>query len=397
MRNSHPTKALFLLHEGIGATIFNSQVAEHVEDMKKKNVVFDILTFETWNKSWNSSNCNLEKFEKAYPETTLVLKKGVNIFLPIINLYNAILLLRFLFYNRTRYSFIHARADYSAFIALITKPFHKIPVIWDCRGDSLNELNNSLSRKNPIMKLFGSLYLIPSMRIRIFVNTRFADKAIFVSDALKSLYIKDLKSQHFEVIPCPVAETKFFFDENLRHSKRKELSIKDDEFVFMYSGSMVGYQFTDGLRKIFEKIVMDKRNIILILTTEPAKARNNFNTLPLEKLLIFEAAFHEMVSFYNASDFGILLRENKRLNYVASPTKFGEYSLSGLPVIMNDTVAQCYNFSREIGNYISFEEREYKILSIRKRYEIAERSKNFYSRQALNQLYLNLYSSLTSQ
>ena len=46
----------------------------------------------------------------------------------------------------------------------------------------------------------------------------------------------------------------------------------------------------------------------------------------------------EMVKYLNAADYGILFRENVPMNNVASPSKFAEYILCGLPTIISEGV-----------------------------------------------------------
>ena len=38
--------------------------------------------------------------------------------------------------------------------------------------------------------------------------------------------------------------------------------------------------------------------------------------------------FYEINKYYNVADFAILIRSDRSLNHVASPTKFGEYCLT---------------------------------------------------------------------
>ena len=67
---------------------------------------------------------------------------------------------------------------------------------------------------------------------------------------------------------------------------------------------------------------------------------------------MIEAAYHEVNSYLNAADAGFLLREQNPLNEVASPTKFAEYCLTGLPVIMQNTVKDAFEMARSLGNLI---------------------------------------------
>jgi hypothetical protein len=391
MNEENHVRYLFLMFEGIGSTIFNSQVAVHVNEMNKNNLKFDILSFETWRKQWKKSNENLILYKNNNSNLNIKLSKGINIYLPLLNLMNVFLFLYYIYPKRKDYKLIHARSDYAAFISIITRPLHKLPVIWDCRGDSVDELRYSFDKKNILLRLISLVYLLPILRIRLFIINRFADRAIFVSEALRNHYYKFLKTSNYRIIPCPVSENIFYFDNKLRNEKRKELNFGEEQRVFLYSGSMVGYQFITGLEKFFEKILMDPNNIVMILTSEPDKAKKYFSFLSDKKLLILSAPFMEMVAFYNAADFAILIRESRRLNYVSSPTKFGEYCLSGLPVIMNDTVEQAFTIANEIGNYISSDDIPKQIYRVSKRTEISKKSKQYFSRSVLNKIYLELY------
>jgi hypothetical protein len=46
----------------------------------------------------------------------------------------------------------------------------------------------------------------------------------------------------------------------------------------------------------------------------------------------------EINDFLSAADFGFILRERNKISRVAFPTKFAEYCLTGLPVIIGDAV-----------------------------------------------------------
>ncbi len=387
-------KGLFVLHEGIGSTIFNSQVLEHVKGMQEKNISLDILCYDTLDKTWDASKKNQHVINTTYPTIRVILKKGINIYYPFALLYNAYLLINFLSKNLNNYSFIHARADYSTFLCILTKPFHKLPVYWDCRGDSVGELEDSLARKGFWIKLLGRIWLTPRECLIVNFNAKNAFGAIFVSSELKKLYELKLRTKRISVIPCLVSEEKFFFDKDLRLTMRTKLGVSDLQKVYLYSGSMIAYQSIAEQKAMYDRILKDEHNIVFILTSEPDIAKEYFKDLPQHNLKISSASFSEVNLYYNIADFAFLLRDNKRLNWVASPTKFGEYCLTGLPVIMNDTVAQAVDVSKEIENYISYQNPGSAKFDDLQRETIAQRSKQFYSRNILIERYVQLYNSL---
>ena len=364
---------------------------EHAIGMKKLGIEFDILAYNTLKKTWVLSNENLSKFEKAKPEVDIILKKARNIYYPFSFIYNFILLLAFFIKNKKKYSFIHARADYTAFLCILTKPFHNLPVYWDCRGDSMSELKDNLSRKNILIRLVGKFYFVVFLRIVVYVNCKKSDGAIFVSRALYNLFAAKLKTNDFQIIPCPVSEAKFFFDSELRFKMRNELNISAEKKVYLYSGSMIAYQSLKEQYEQYDLLLKDLNNIIIIATSDPDIAKVYFKKLISERFIITSVSFEQMNSYYNLADFAFLLRENKQLNFVASPTKFGEYCLTGIPVIMNDTVNQAYEIAGNLGNYVSYEDAINIPLTIDERKTIAIKARDFYSREVLNLKYLELY------
>ena len=73
---------LFVLHEGVGSTIFTSQVLEHALSMDRVGVRFTILTFETFQKARKISEKNLQLIPDKYKSVKVILKLGMNIYLP---------------------------------------------------------------------------------------------------------------------------------------------------------------------------------------------------------------------------------------------------------------------------------------------------------------------------
>lgn len=386
-------KALFILHEGIGSTIFNSQVIEHARGMKKFGLDFDILAYDTFAKTWDLSNKNLLKFKTTDPDIKIMLKKAMNIYYPFSSFYNLLLLVAFFIKNKAHYSFIQGRADYTTFLCLLAKPFHGLPVYWDCRGDAVSELEDSLSRKNSVIRFIGNIYLVGFNRIVAYFNCKMSNGAIFVSRALSAIFLKKLKTKRYEIIPCPVSEEKFFFDTELRRTMREKLNIAAHKSVYLYSGSMVAYQSLQQQYEQYEAILKNPDNMVIIATSQPDVAHEFFKSLKSDQLMITSVSFSEMNAYYNLSDFAFLMRDKKQLNYVASPTKFGEYCLTGLPVIMNETVDQAFTVSKELNNYVSHLNLTSEKFNDQKRAAISVKARDFYSRKVLNLSYVRLYET----
>lgn len=386
---------LFVLHEGVGSTIFTSQVMEHALCMKKNGIDISIITFETFRKSKIESEKNLKKIQAKYPLFKVDLRFGINIYLPFSSLINAYLLLRYLFENKNNFSFIHARADYTAFLSLITKPLHGLPVIWDCRGDAVGELQDSLKRKPSLLRITLGQVLLVRQRAMAAFNRFFSDGAIFVSQELLKLHSRNLRTPKSIVVPCPVPEEKFFFDENIRLRMRAIYGITDTQRVYLYSGSVVAYQGLSEQYDLYAQLLKKHDNVIFFATSNPNIAQEYFKDLISTRFNIVSVDYDKMNEIYNLADFAFMLREPKTLNWVASPTKFGEYCLTGLAVILNNTIQQASENAKKIGNNID----ENEIFNARRftnefRHLISSRSVSIYSREASSDTYRNLYLTI---
>jgi glycosyltransferase involved in cell wall biosynthesis len=396
----HNLRGLFITHEGFGNSIFRTQVIEHCLSMEKEGIAFDVLTYETFPKHWPISLFNLRSFEQSARGLGIALRRAAFIYFPFSTLINMVLLGRDLArMNRAGvFHFLHARSDYTAFIGVLLKPFHKLPVVWDCRGDSSDELDFSLENKRPLIRLVLGPLLKVRQRVTLAALRRYADGAVFVSEALRDLHAKDGNTVANEVIPCPVPEEIFSFDPGLRRRTRDTLSIPENARVFLYSGSTTGYQGLADQVELYRKLLVNPTTYVIIATTEVESARAIFSTLRSDRLIIRGFNYLEMNGVYNASDFAFMLRAPRMLNYVSSPTKFGEYCLTGLPVIHNNTIDQVSRVAKSLGIGRALSDIDALVeLPADERRRAALQAHAFYSRRDANQSYLALYKKIVNE
>lgn len=388
-------RAVFLTFEGISKTIFDSQVALHVKEMQNKGIVFDIITFETWPGKYKESIKRLEEVKKI-SNANIYLKRGVFIYVPFSEILNSILLLITISRLKYRPSFIHARADYSAAVCRIVSAILNIPFIWDCRGDNEAEFSKAFVDNNLLKKLF-KVITIKHIKFRINLASNGCRRAIFVTEKLRERKGSKIDKNRTQVIPTSASSMNFYYSESLRQETRRKLNFAQTQKVIIYSGGMVGYQNFKEYSKIFKRLVVEDPNLhFLIVTPEKEKARNYLLNLSNDKFTIISSSFENMNAYYNAADFGILIRDKNRINDVASPTKFSEYCLSGLPVIMNDSVTQAFYFATRIGNLIHYKENsstvQIKVFDSDKRYEFSDIAKGYLSREANIKKYIEIYN-----
>ncbi|WP_085906824.1 hypothetical protein [Kiloniella majae] len=350
-------KILYILFEGLPPTVIDSQVLLHIRHMQENSD----YQFEVWSFAPNKPLYEYSLTKKSHAEK--LSGAPVHIFpakrpaLPGSTYINGYKIKRLLKKRANEFSFIHARSDYSAACCSGLSKKLKIPVIWDCRGDALAEFVDHFCIKNLYDKLFSFLK-IRAVKRNINLAAAGAAGVIFVSNPLEALYHDLTPSIPKEIIPCVAAERLFFPDEHLRVKCRHDLKIPEDETLFIYSGSLAPYQCFEETVTLFSQI--NKKNPkthLLILTPDQEKARKFLKkTLDNNNWQVESANVNAVNSYLNAADAGIMLRKPVQTNLVASPTKFAEYVLTGLRVIMNDNVADSSKIAHEIGAYLSFEE-----------------------------------------
>ena len=244
-------------------------------------------------------------------------------------------------------AFIHARADYAAAVCGPWGRDRGIPVLWDCRGDSRAELRERLGAS--VASRYRSALLERELRIAGASPTG----ALFVTQQLRDAMARYRRGQPSWIVPCLAPEAGFFFDPALRDRVRVELGLASDEAVYVYSGSLVAYQrFDETVAHVRAMLASGQRARLIVLTPEIARARQACSGLPSGSV-ICESVAHSLVNGYlNAADFGMLLRDSTPVNHVAFPTKFAEYAMTGLSIVMKEAPPACVAAARELGNYL---------------------------------------------
>ncbi len=164
-----------------------------------------------------------------------------------------------------------------------------------------------------------------------------ADRVIFVSERMRE-YFEGLIKRDFSttrVIPCAVDAMALPNAEN-RDLLREKYGLTE-RFVVAYVGSAVAYQLPRQSITLFGQIraVMPKA-FFLGITQSPQVFRELLSEqgVPEEDYLLKSLTHEQVMETLQMGDVGLLLREESLLNQVSSPTKFAEYLLCGLPVLL---------------------------------------------------------------
>ena len=370
-------KVLYVLTESLSLGVIKSQVLAHIKMVEKNKIAkFEILLCY-WSKS------ELLK-SKAEIENKYLKIHFLKIFRPIFFLdsLNAYLL-KHKIKKIGSFTYIHARTDYCVkILKMIDK---KTKVLWDCRGDSTAELYH-----NPRERFILLRRMI--LEKRFYDAGKIATKIIFVSMYLRDKFKrlnKNFPKKNIFLIPSLASSELFFYNKNIRQRMRKLLKIKNNTRVFIYVGGMQNYQkFPQTLNFFNDLKKYDKNIILLVLTNNTNEAMNYIKDN--DSIILKNVKFEDVNNYLNASDFGLLIREDNHANNAGSPTKFAEYAMTGLQIISSPSVSDYFNLNSKIKNIYDYKK------FILKRNLVYDRDKvaNFYKLKLSRESFTNTFERL---
>lgn len=341
-------RGVLVLFEGLPPTVIDSQVLTHVRMVRDElGIDLAVITVACSHALFESSQARLDR-ARAIAGGEVQLVRGLRAAMPGSLAVNRLLLGRALG-RLGPCSFVHARTDYAAAVVGPWGRRRSVPVLWDCRGDARAELQQRLSRVTPT----ALRYRMQLMERELRLAGESCSGALFVTPQLRDVMEPYLAGQPTWLIPCLAPELEFFFDPALRDRVRGDLAIAPDEVVYIYSGSLVGYQLFDETIAAFRGVLAAGQNArLIVLTPEVKRAQQACVGLPADSVICRSVNYAEVNGYLNAADFGILLRDSTPVNLAAFPTKFAEYAMTGLKVVMKDAPPACVAVARELGNYV---------------------------------------------
>jgi hypothetical protein len=168
-----------------------------------------------------------------------------------------------------------------------------------------------------------------------------SDFRIAVSHKLVDYWKREFnysKKQHV-VIPCTLTSVK-------KASTRKE-GKNNDKVKLVYAGSTSGWQSFDKVVELLDDLLLRQENIeVLFLTKATPEIEKLIERHP-DKVQRKFVAHHQVQSELEKCDYGILIRDDKVTNQVASPVKFAEYLNAGLHVLISENLGDYSEFVRE--------------------------------------------------
>lgn len=386
-------KGIFLLYGGLPKTIIESQVIAHVRTVRKEGVDIEVWFYCVTRECFLNAQ---EKFKKLGNQNIPIkIFRGLRPAFPFSEALNALLLNYHLTKEKFNPSFMRCRTEYSASVAGFLKLVRNFKLIWDCRGDSEAEYLLKKRQWKGIKQAFSFLKLC-TIQMRLFWASKQADEAIFVSESLKEVHAKRNHGYRSSII-ASVADSKYFhFDSSLRADMREQLNFSNSDKVVIYSGSLAIWQcFKETAYLIKTFINKDPYYKGIILSPDVEVVQEFLRDCPRERLVCISVSLTEVNAYLNAADFAILLRRSGSVNQVASPVKFAEYCLTGLPIIMTNAVKQSYKLANQFGNAISYDfGQELELpepFTDAERHQVSNRAKRVLSHETVLDKHLEIY------
>ena len=234
---------------------------------------------------------------------------------------------------------------------ILKRIYPNFKLIYDSRGSLADEyLMIDSMQNNKRLNCKFNQYKKVLKREKNFVNS--ADKVLCVSNKLKKYHLKNKKDNDnkFIVIPGCSDSRDFYYSEKKRNRIRNKLNL-GDRIALVYSGGLEqAWQMPEIMFKLFSKLTEKIFNIFFIcLTPHVYIAEKYIDKFKIRKDNIWTdyIKYERIVDYLCAADAGILLREDSTVNNVASPTKFSEYILCGLPVIISKGIGDFTKFVEE--------------------------------------------------
>ncbi len=172
------------------------------------------------------------------------------------------------------------------------------------------------------------------------INT--ADYFISVSSKLVEYWEKKMgykiPSSKYSIIPCTLT------------SKSIELNshnVESEKIKVVYSGGTGAWQSFDRVVALLDQLMNKQENVeVLFLTKENKildKLIEKYPNRCKRKWLKHNEVYNELCG----CDYGILIRDDKVTNRVASPVKFAEYLNAGLKVLISPNIGDFSEFTKK--------------------------------------------------
>ena len=343
---------LFLMTEGLDATVIDSQVVDGLVAVRREGIRFDLLSLadgRRWlrERRYYQRRCIEVAARTGGAVRVVPMPRKLGVGGPL----GTTVLLLAEHLRRGGRLVVHARTDYAAYFASFAARLDRgIRYIFDCRGDGPPEFLLD-ARQFHLSERQTARGLRRMERVGAGA-ARHASYVLAVSTVLRDRLVArhGIDPARISVVPCVADAEKFHIDEPERRRVRRELGI-EDRFVVVFPGRFGRWHCAEETCRVVRGLMdADPSVYFLILTPELEAAADHAQRLLIPgRYKILSAAHAEVPGYLRASDLGMLLRAPDPLNEAACPTKFAEYVMTGLPVLISAGIGDCSGFVAQEG------------------------------------------------
>ena len=314
-------------------------------------------------KSWvdlvkNDLNITMLTFmsPSIYKEQHTLVKKyrdeGIKIY-SVFDWFNRFAVLLYFIFQCVKYKkvTVHLRKQPIKIFNLIRKiTFGRLKYIIEIEGDFKSEIDYL---SNPMNEYKNGFYdsMIMGMKENSHLleyELKSADGILVPTNEMKKLFIKryNLSDEgKFSVLPTVFDKNKFFYDNNLREETRKKLNV-EDKTVMIFAGNVYySWQNIKRSLQVFQLLKQhdkfDNLHFIILTRVIDYPIVEDFASklgVSRDDYTLMNVPHDVVNSILNASDIGILLRDDHQLNKIVSTGKLGEYLAAGLTVITSNYI-----------------------------------------------------------
>lgn len=307
-----------------------------------------------------------------------------------------------------KYSIIHCRSTLPAIVGHRLKKQFSLPLIFDMRGFWAEErVEGNIWPQNKILYRFIYRYILQQEK-KLLAES---DHIISLTNAGKQIMLNQHVRKPISVIPC-CADFQHFNPEsvsvNASLELRRKLSIPDDAFVLIYTGSIGTWYLLDEMIQFFKDFESIHGNCFFLLVTREKhelidQAAKKIQA-PFNKIRMASAGRNEMPLYLSLADASIYFIKPGFSKQASSPVKQGEALSMGIPVITNSGIGDSDEIisSNNFGWVLTFNNDNRKVIqeiaaAHINRTEIRRKSYDILSLESGIEKYLKVYKSVMNQ
>jgi len=322
---------LYISMTGMTEALGETQVIQYLLELSKSHSIH-LFSFEkpTKQKKYDDVSSRLIKagiswsFLK-YSNQFGIISSAYQIIIAILKLKKII--------KKNNIQIIHCRSLIPAFIGMFLKKISGKKLLFDIRGFAIDEkiMERRLKENSLLTKLLK--------KIESYVYRK-ADHVVTLTHISKPIITEyyGVNKNHITVIPT-CANADLFYPANKINNFKQEMGYKQNEIIFLRSGSINEYYDVDAEFKLFEQLIkIDQLVQLLILNQGQHDLIINYlskYSIPTSKYKIFSVNIEEVGKYLNIIDACVFFIKPTFAKLATAPTKFAELVCTEVPSITN--------------------------------------------------------------